>query len=403
MTRQRPCLTITNTKIMMKNLAIAASGCLAILLSLAACQKDEPTVIIPPDDNTVIGNYLNLDLDAFPDYTMIDWPVHYDNNVLNNDNAPSINLVTNAGATLGRVLFYDKKLSLNNTVACASCHVQNKGFTDDKQLSEGFAGGLTGSHSMRLANANFYTGERMFWDKRAIDLEDQTTQPIKDHTEMGFDDSVGGIDSLIRKMEALEYYPILFERAFGSGDISEEKMKRALAQFVRSMVSTGSKFDEGYAQVYNINMPGNGIGAPFQNFTAEENQGKMLFLNPPNAGGAGCAGCHQPPTFALAANSLSNGLDGGETIIFKAPSLKNIGVAGPYMHDGRFTSLAEVVEHYNSGIQPGPALDNRLRTPNGQPIRLNLTDNQKQALVAFLNTLTDSDLLTESRFSDPFK
>ncbi|MCB9315479.1 MAG: c-type cytochrome [Lewinellaceae bacterium] len=387
----------------MKRNPLVAAGTLTVLALLFACKKDEPAPTTPPDANTIIGKYLNLNLDALPEYAQVNYPVHYNPGVLAMDNAPSINRVTNTGAVLGRVLFYDKNLSRNNTVACASCHSQAKGFTDDLTLSEGFDGGKTGAHSMRLANANFYAGERMFWDKRAQDIEDQSTQPIKDHTEMGFDDSAGGIDSLIRKLQALEYYPILFEQAFGSPEISEEKMQRALAQFIRSMVSTDSKFDQGYAQEYNPNAPGGGIGAPFSNFTQQENQGKMLFTAPPNAGGVGCAGCHQPPTFALAANSLNNGLDIGETTIFKAPSLKNIAVAGPYMHDGRFATLEQVVEHYNSGIQPSPTLDNRLRTPNGQPLRLNLDDAQKQAIVAFLNTLTDNSLLAEERFSDPFK
>ncbi|MCB0684288.1 MAG: cytochrome-c peroxidase, partial [Saprospiraceae bacterium] len=119
-----------------------------------------------------------------------------------------------------------------------------------------------GAHSMRLANANFYAGERMFWDKRALDLEDQSTMPIKDHTEMGFDDSVGGIDSLLRKMEQIEYYPVLFERAFGTELITEERIQRALAQYVRSMVSTGSRFDEGYAQVFDPALPNNNLNVP---------------------------------------------------------------------------------------------------------------------------------------------
>ena len=134
--------------------------------------------------------------------------------------------------------------------------------------------------------------------------------------------------------------------------------------------------------------------------------GKQLYFTPPPQGGAGCAGCHNGTTFALAANSQNNGLDADETIIFKSPSLKNIAVTGPYMHDGRFATLEEVVEHYNSGIQMGPTLDNRLRvpTPNGQqPLRLNLSQAEKDALVAFLKTLTDEALLGDEKFSDPFK
>lgn len=378
---------------------------LAFLLTFSACKKDDdggsgnPT----PTAREIVLKYTNIDLDDLPNYAAPTYPRHYDANLLATDNAPSLNPVTNAGAALGRVLFYDKNLSINGKVACASCHKQSIGFTDEAVLSKGFDGGLTGKHSMRLANANFYTGERMFWDKRAQDLEDQVTQPIIDHTEMGFDAAAGGIEALIGKMKGLEYYPLLFEKAFGSEEISELKMKLALAQFVRSLVSTDSKFDQGFAQVFAPGTPGAGVGAPFPNFTQQENMGKALFLQPPPAGGAGCAGCHGVPTFALAPNSLSNGLNAGETVIFKSPSLKNIAVGGPYMHDGRFTTLAQVVEHYNSGVQNGPALDNRLRGPNGQPLRLNLSDQQKAALVAFMETLTDNSLVSDAKFANPFK
>ena len=375
------------------------------------CTKEDTITTVDPvtptDNLTIIKKYLNLDFENLPNYAAPVYPKHYDLNVLANDNAPSLNKVSDAGAALGRVLFYDKNLSRNGTVACATCHIQNKGFTDERQFSQGFEGGLTPAHSMRLANANFYTGERMFWDKRAEDLEDQVRQPILNPVEMGFDDAHGGLDSLIRKMNKLEYYPALFEETFGSSEITEENIRRAMAQFVRSIVSTNSKFDQGFAQVFNPALPGAGAGQPFPNFTQQENRGKMLFTaGPPQ--GLGCAGCHNVPTFALAPNSLSNGLDAGETKIFKAPSLKNIGVTGPYMHDGRFATLAQVVEHYNSGIQDGPALDNRLKnppgTPNaGQPLRFNLTNADKDALVAFLNTLTDNALMTDSKFADPFK
>lgn len=378
---------------------------LALIVSVSACKKDQEPGTDPnvPTPREIVLKYLKIDIDNLPNYAAPTYPRHYDAVILAQDNAPSLNKVTDAGAALGRVLFYDKKLSLNGTVSCASCHKQNLGFTDEAVLSKGFNGGLTGKHSMRLANANFYTGERMFWDKRAQDLEDQVTQPIKDHTEMGFDAAAGGIDALIGKMKGLEYYPVLFKNAFGTDEISELKMKLALAQFVRSMVSTDSKFDQGFAQVFNTGAPGAGVGAPFPNFTQQENMGKALFLQPPPQGGAGCAGCHSAPTFALAANSLSNGLNAGETVIFKSPSLKNSAIGGPFMHDGRFTTLAQVVEHYNSGIQNGPALDNRLRGPNGQPLRLNLNDQQKAALVAFLETLTDNTIIADIKFANPFK
>lgn len=386
----------------MKNLRILSPhfGLLVFSFTLfLSCQKEQP---VDPADQAIVSNYLDVDLNDLPNYENPDFPDHYDNNVQNQDNSPNNNTTTNEGAILGRALFYDKALSLNNSTSCASCHQQTNGFTDPLQFSEGFEGGFTGAHSMRLANTNFYTGDAMFWDKRAATLEDQVILPIQDVTEMGFDANSGGLDSLVRKLNELEYYPVLFKQAFGDEEITADRVSKALAQFVRSMISTDSKFDQGFAQVFNPQTPGDNAGANFSNFTAEENLGKQLFLLPPNQGGAGCAGCHVPPTFALAANSQSNGLEAGETTIFKSPSLKNISFAGPYMHDGSLSTLADVVEHYNSGVLDGPALDNRLR-PGDQPQQLNLTQNEQNAIVAFLETLDDETIVNDPKFSDPFK
>ncbi|MBK9338635.1 MAG: c-type cytochrome [Lewinellaceae bacterium] len=391
---------------MKKVIFLPSAFAVCMVLALSFCKKVEITDP-SPDNQAIVQKYLALDVSNVPNYAAPVFPVPYGPNIQATDNAPSINRVTDAGAALGRVLFYDKNLSRNNTIACNSCHLQEKGFSDDRTFSRGIEGELTGAHSMRLANANFYTGERMFWNKRAVDLEDQVTQPIKDPIEMGFDAAHGGMDALLQKMQGLEYYPALFEETFGSREITEEKMKRALAQFVRSMVSTGSKFDQGFTAVFNPGAPGAGNGAPFPNYTQQENRGKQLFiLGPPQ--GVACAACHTLPTFALAQNSLSNGLDAGETIIFKSPSLKNLAATGPYMHDGRFQTLEEVIEHYNSGVQNGPALDNRLRIPPGQPnagqpLRLNLSADDKAALAAFLRTLTDDALLVDEKFATPFR
>jgi cytochrome c peroxidase len=137
------------------------------------------------------------------------------------------------------------------------------------------------------------------------------------------------------------------------------------------------------------------------NLTASEERGRALFINAPGNGGKGCAACHVPPTFALSANSRSNGLDAGETIIFKSPSLKNVALSGRFMHDGRFSSLTQVLDHYATGIQDGPALDNRLK-PGGVP-GVPMTVAERADIVAFLMTLTDTALLSDARFTDPFK
>jgi len=363
---------------------------------LFSCSKDEQNQIIQQD--FVLSDYLDINWESLPEYVAIDYPVHYSGPILQNTNQPLDNLTTNPGATLGRVLFYDKKLSLNNTVSCASCHHQDNGFTDAMIFSQGIQG-FTPAHSMRLLNTVFYTGNQMFWDKRATSLEAQVTQPIQDHIEMGFDTANGGITALIQKMETIPYYPYLFEKVFGTPEITEAKIQKTLAQFIRSMISTESKFDSGAAAVFSPQQPNGNVGTPFPNFTALENQGKQLFLLP-KPQGFGCAGCHQPPTMALIANSLSNGLDQGETKIFKSPALKNI-ASGPYMHDGRLTTIDDVIEHYNSGIQNGPALDNRLRGLGGVPQQLNMTNLQKEQLKAFLLTLTDNTITNNPKFSNP--
>ena len=326
------------------------------------------------------------------------------------DNTPANNPITDEAATLGRVLFYDKNLSVNNTIACASCHLQEYGFTDTLQFSQGFEGGLTGRNSMNLSHAKYYEPGSFFWDQRAATLEDQTLMPIQDLVEMGME-----LDDLVIKLEATDYYDYLFDDAFGSTVVTADRISRALAQFVRSMESYGSKYDEGRATVVG---PGQGGVAPFQqdfpNFTEQENLGKSIFYDPEIGN---CASCHNPDLF-IAPGPRNNGLDivyddngvGAVTGnlpdygLFKVPSLRSVEMTGPYMHDGRFASLEEVVEHYNSGVQDHPNLAPQLRVngPNSPPIMLNLSEDEKAALVSFLKTLTDNDLLTDERWSNPF-
>lgn len=365
--------------------------------------EEVPTTTVPLTNAEILAKYLALPSSEF-NYSNPNLPRHFTNGDANDlDNTPNDNRITNTTATLGRVLFYDKKLSANNTIACASCHLQDKGFSDPAQFSTGFEGGLTGRQSMGLANARYYGNGRFFWDERAATLEDQTLMPIQDHVEMGMT-----LEDLVPKLQAQEYYGILFEDAFGNETVTSDRISLALAQFVRSMVSYQSKYDQGLSMVNggNINQ--------LPNFSTLENLGLQIFTNPQRGG---CVSCHTGP-LQIGIGAQNNGLDlrtvdeglgavTGNTMDdgkFKSPSLRNIGVTAPYMHDGRFATLSEVVEHYNSGVQAHPNLDPRLRggPGNPQPRRLNLNDQEKQALVAFLNTLTDEAFLTEEKFSDPF-
>ena len=403
----------------MQKIKIAALGIIFPLSAiLSGCGGDTtsnsaaPTVTIaavtppPPPATPISGivDFTTIDVNRLDNYANPVLPAYYDATVAALDNTPNNNPINDRVATLGRVLFYDKRLSVNDTTACASCHQQANGFDDPNRFSTGFSGtAFTSAHAMRLGNIRYYRPGTMFWDKRAASLELQVSQPIIHPIEMGFDATHGGINALLTKLAASTYYPDLFTLAFGNSAITEARIQQALAQFTRSMISAASRWDTAYAQVFNAAAPNRNLNVALPGFSASEELGHQLFMTGPGQGGAGCAACHQPPTFGLAANSLSNGLDANETRIFKSPSLKNVGLSRAFMHDGRFSTLEQVIEHYNSGIQNGPALDNRLKTPGGAPLRLNLTQNEKAALVAFLLTLNDNNLTTDAKFSNPFK
>jgi cytochrome c peroxidase len=324
------------------------------------------------------------------------------------DNTPSDNSLEDAVATIGRVLFYDKAMSLNNSLSCASCHQQAFAFSDTAVLSTGFEGGKTGRHSMRLVNSRFSNEGKFFWDERAGSLELQSTQPIKDHVEMGFSGTNGqpNMDSLVRKLMQLERYQKLSPWAFQGQALNESRIQKALAQFVRSIQSFDSKFDVGRAQANNDMQN-------FANFTADENAGKSLFMMGPPMGGAGCQRCHAAPEFSIDPASRNNGVIGvagapGEIDLTntRAPSLRDLfnpsgTLNGPLMHNGVFTSLEQVIAHYNRVPAP-PAntnLDQRLAGPGGN---LQLNPNQQAQLVAFLKTLTGSDLYVNPKWSNPF-
>ncbi|MFM7193917.1 MAG: cytochrome-c peroxidase [Bacteroidota bacterium] len=328
------------------------------------------------------------------------------------------NTIDNARATLGRVLFYDTQLSIDNTIACANCHRQESAFGAQAEVSKGVAGGRTARHSMRLVNARFANEVKFFWDERAPSLEDQTTRPIRDHAEMGFSgvDGRPSFSAVLEKLQAIGYYQELFKLAYGDTKVTEARMQQSLAQFVRSIQSFDSKYDAGRIAV-------NADNQPFPNFSQQENQGKNIFLAPPQfdqsgsrtGGGAGCAGCHAPPEFDIAPNSGNNGVTGkfnsteSDFSVTRAPSLRDLIAPdgfphGPMMHDASKLTVEDVIEHYNA-IPPQTGntnLDPKLR-PNGSLQKLNLTLQEKQALVAFLKTLTGSAIYSDTRWSSPFQ
>ena len=328
------------------------------------------------------------------------------------DNTPLDNPITNAGATLGRVLFYDTLLSVNNTISCASCHQQELGFSDGNTVSTGFNNGLTRRHSMGLTNARFYQSGKFFWDERAASLEQQVLMPIQDEIEMGLT-----LEQLELRVSQQDYYKDLFSDAFGTNTVTSDLIAKALSQFIRSIVSLDTKYDIGRAQANNSR-------ADFFNFSEDENIGKQLFFAGKN-GVRACGGCHSGDAFV--ANSIANNgertaaTNNGLDIVsnddlgifessnlnrdigrFKVPSLKNIAVGAPFMHDGRFNTLEAVVEHYSSGIMGHINLDNGFVNDNGEVISYDFSESEKISLVSFLKTLTDTTINTHEKYSDPF-
>ncbi|WP_339624673.1 cytochrome c peroxidase [uncultured Winogradskyella sp.] len=357
-----------------------------------------------------LSTLLSIDFNALDNYSDQLIPPY-----ITRDNTPSDNFITDEGATLGRILFYDTNLSTDNTVSCASCHKQNFAFGDNLSVSVGLDG-TTGRHSMRLINSRFSDENNFFWDERANSLEVQTTMPIKDHIEMGFSGEDGDLDftDLIARLENTDYYPQLFNLVYGEALINETKIQNALAQFVRSIQSFDSKYDEGRLLLNNDNQP-------FPNFTQQENLGKQLFLQPPVFdnqgsrinGGIGCAGCHQAPEFSIDPNSLNNGVigtasqTGTDLTVTRSPSLRDVVKAdgtsnGQFMHIGVSNNLATVMNHYDEiNLAGNTNLDPRLR-PNGVGQQLNLTDNERNAVIAFIRTLAGNDVYTNTKWSTPF-
>lgn len=353
----------------------------------------------------------NINPDALANYAAQAKPVY-----ITKDNTGA-NSITNPKATLGRILFYDKNLSIDNSISCASCHRQQFAFGDIDLPSKGVASGLTTRHSMRLVNSRFATEVKFFWNERAASIEAQTTQPIREHVEMGFSGQSGRPDmnALLTKLAAINYYKEMFQFVYGDVNVTEQRLQECLAQFVRSIQSFDSKFDAGRATAAND-------GQPFTNFTAQENNGKDIFLRAPvfNGagqrvnGGLGCGGCHRAPEFDIDPNTGNNAIIGvlnGTGIDIdntRAPSLRDLtNAAGDpntaMMHTGVFTTLQAAINHYNViNIAPGNTrLDPRL-TPGGVGQRLNATPAEVDAVVAFLKTLRGSNIYTDTKWANPF-
>ena len=310
--------------------------------------------------------------------------------------------ITNHGATLGRVLFYDEKLSALENISCASCHSQTLSFADDKDVSEGVTI-PTKRNSMNLNDIAWTNNDAFFWDMSQSNLNTMIRLPLKDENEIGAD-----IEDIALKLSLTDYYPQLFTNAFGSDEITEDRIVDALVQFIESMVTFNSRFDQAAEN-------------DFQMFTEQEILGRDLFAN-------NCTICHSQgahsvfgeiftnpngelgiPFVEIFPFIFNNGLPvdpddrgAGEwneafDNLFKIPTLRNVELTGPYMHDGSIESLEDVVRFYSEETE-----ENEWTTGFIPPGGFQFTETEQSALVDFLKTLTDISFTTDEKWSDPF-
>lgn len=327
------------------------------------------------------------------------YPLVYPANFGNRINVPDDNPTTQQGVYLGRALFYETRLSANNTLSCGSCHKQELAFTDGLAFSKGVDNIATPRNSMSLANVLW--ARKFFWDGRVASLEEQAGIPLTNPHEMG-----QALAASAKKLSATKPYPALFKKVYGDESITGDRIVKAIAQFERTLISANSRYDQYLRNAYTP--------------TADELKGMALFNQGPQPGkgirGANCSHCHGG-TKNYMELFHNNGLDSipkdegvaaltglaGDKGRFKVPTLRNIALTGPYMHDGRFKTLAEVVDHYSDHVIESASLSTFLRGESNEVDgkALKLTMEEKKQLIAFLNMLTDSSFITDPRFSDP--
>jgi len=395
--------TFNQTPTKMHSIQFLSVLSVVMILSLCACEIDKPqsasalALNLPDESYDYISSNLNLENLENPNTLLVgDISPEFPNSGVFAPGATRINIEVdnNEAATLGRVLFYDPQLSKNNSISCASCHQQSKAFADGQDLSQGFGGKLTSRNSMSFSN--LATNNNFFWDSRQSFMNDLVTEPVTNHIEMGMED----MDALMEKLKKISYYPELFEDAYGVPTIDQARFSTAITQFLASITSTETTFDRE-------------LERDFEGYSEMQKLGMAIFFSDK----AQCASCPSGANFAAddsgngeyrsTAGTANIGLDlvyddnGRNDGQFKIPSLRNIALTAPYMHDGRFNTLKEVIEHYNNNVKPHANLDDKL-TKDGITQHLDLSSLEVDALAAFLLPLTDENMIKDPKFSNPF-
>lgn len=305
---------------------------------------------------------------------------------------PNDNPLTEEGIALGKKMFFDRKLSGDNSQSCASCHNPSNAFTDDTQFSDGIDGVFGTRNSMPLFNLAWNFSDRFAWDGKELGLERQAFEPVRNPIEMH-----SNWTEVANRLQQDTQYPTLFLQAFGTSTIDSTLVTKAIAQFERTLISGNSKFDQ-YLQ-------GNAT------LTAQELNGLDIFLREDKGDCFHCHGSENNPLWTD--NDFhNNGLDATFTDLglgaitgdpndngkFRSPSLRNLAFTAPYMHDGRFATLEEVIDHYSEGIQISPTIDPLIKKADQGGVQLSAQD--KADLIAFLLTLTDDEFVNNPAFQE---
>ena len=352
-----------------------------LIVFLASCRPDTPD---DPEEQTFQATPYELIIPPF--FPPMD--------------IPADNPLTEEGVELGRYLFWEKKLSGNNQMSCGTCHLPEHAFSDPMTFSMGIHGDLGTRQSMAIINLGW--GQRFFWDGRAASLEEQVIEPIENPIEMDED-----WDHALEELRNDPLYPPMFKAAFGTETINRDRTTKAIASFMRTMISANSKFDR--------QRIGQGTLTPLEEagFNLFLTEGGDPSLNPGGQFGADCFHCHGFGDMQFTDNLFNNNgldsefddpglmgvtgnpLDAGK---FKTPTLRNVEYSAPYMHDGRFATLEEVIEHYNSGGVPSETVSPFMKYQTGG---LMLEEDDKLELIAFMKCLTDISFMQNPAFSDP--
>lgn len=347
---------------------------LSVVILFVSCSKDDNTV------ETYVPTPLPLEVPQLFEERILAPVIPFDN--------PQ----TVEGVALGKKLFFDTKLSADDTQSCASCHAPATAFTDSDRFSVGIDGLAGNRNSMPLFNLAFNYDEKFFWDGRVFSLEHQALQPVENPVEMH-----NTWTNVVDALQNTDDYPELFSKAFGTSQIDSVLVTKAIAQFERTLISGNSKFDKHLLGTATL--------------TQEELNGFNIFMDETKGD---CFHCHGNVNNPLWTDNMfhNNGLDAtfldlglGEVTgdpadngKFKSPSLRNLTFTAPYMHDGRFNTLDEVINHYSEGLQNSPTVDPLMKKVDEGGVHLSI--QEKADLKAFLLTLSDHEFITNSDFQN---